>query len=98
MRATDLVDARMDERVLHQRMEWFFKKYAPADRRKAAEFHADLAMVVQAVHRDAGKEAHAMLCKLIEALPPPSFGRVTTTPPLDAPVTIIPTGPARQGP
>lgn len=62
-----------DERSLHQRMEWFFKKYAPADKREAAEFHADLAMVVQAVHRDTSRETHALLTKALAAMPPMVF-------------------------
>jgi hypothetical protein len=62
-------DADLDERALHQRMEWFFKKYAPADTREAAEFQADLMMVVQAVHRDASRETHALLAKALAAMP-----------------------------
>ena len=62
--------AEMDERALHQRVEWFFKKYAPADKREAAEFHADIMMVVQAVHRDASRETHALLEKALAAMPP----------------------------
>lgn len=61
----------LDERALHQRMEWFFKKHAPADKREAAEFHADLMMVVQAVHRDASRETHALLTKALMAMPNP---------------------------
>jgi len=60
----------MDERALHRRMEWFFKRYAPVDKREAAEFHADLVMVIQAVHRDASRETHALLTKALMAMPP----------------------------
>jgi hypothetical protein len=69
--ATTIRDQALDERALHQRMEWFFKKYAPADKREAAEFHADLAMVVQAVHRDASRETHALLTKALAVMPNP---------------------------
>jgi hypothetical protein len=67
--------AEMDERALHDRMEWFFKKYAPADKREAAEFHADLAMVVQAVHRDASRHTHNLLEKALSVMPAPVFSQ-----------------------
>ncbi len=61
----------VDERALHQHMEWIFKKYAPADKREAAEFHADLMMVVQAVHRDASRETHRLLMAAVAVMPNP---------------------------
>jgi hypothetical protein len=69
--AATMREASRDERALHDYMEWFFKKYAPADKREAAEFHADMAMVVQAVHRDAMRETHALLTKALMAMPNP---------------------------
>lgn len=66
-------EREMDERALHRRMQWFFEKYAPADKREAAEFQADLTMVVQAVHRDASRETHALLTKALSAMPPAQF-------------------------
>lgn len=63
-------DRDLDERSLHQRMEWFFKKHAPADKYEAAEFHADLVMVLQAVHRDASRETHALLTNALRVMPP----------------------------
>jgi hypothetical protein len=65
-------DRDMDERALHQRMEWFFKKHAPADRYEAAEFQADLLMVIQAVHRDASRHTHELLAKALSAMPMPA--------------------------
>jgi hypothetical protein len=72
MKATDLVDQGRDETILHQRMQWFFEKYAPADKRDAAEFQADLMMVVQAVHRDASRHTHDLLGKALSLMPWPS--------------------------
>jgi hypothetical protein len=69
--ATAIAAANVDQ-ALHQRMEWFFKKYAPVDKREAAEFHADLMMVVQAVHRDASRHTHDLLAKALSAMPMPA--------------------------
>lgn len=82
MKATDMAglqrDRDLEERSLHQRMEWFFKKYAPADKREAADFHADLIIVVQAVHRDASRETHALLTRALEAMPGMLFPKPPT--------------------
>jgi hypothetical protein len=64
-------DKARQERSLHDRMEWFFKKHAPADKREAAEFHADLVMVIQAVHQDASRETHRLLQAAIALMPSP---------------------------
>jgi hypothetical protein len=64
-------DKDRDERVLHQRMEWFSKKYTPMGKEAAAEFHADLLMLVQAVHRDASRHTHDLLVKALAAVPNP---------------------------
>jgi hypothetical protein len=66
----DAVDAHRDERILHSRMEWFTKKYQPADRREASEFQADLLMLVQAVHQDASRYTHKLLENALRAMPP----------------------------
>jgi hypothetical protein len=71
--ATSIRDRELDERALHQRMEWFFKKYAPADKYEAAEFHADLMMVVQAVHQDASRHTHDLLTKALAIIPYPTL-------------------------
>lgn len=71
--ATDIladVDAHRDERILHARMEWFTKKYQPADRREASEFQADLMMLVQAVHQDASRHTHKLLENALRVMPP----------------------------
>ncbi len=62
-------DSAREERILHQRMEWFSKKYAPADRYEAAEFQADLLMLIQAVHADASRETHALLTRALSVMP-----------------------------
>jgi hypothetical protein len=61
----------MTERALHHAMHWFCKKYTPADKLEAADFHADLTLVIQAVHRDASRETHALLTKALMAMPNP---------------------------
>lgn len=66
-------DKAREENALHQRMEWFFKKYAPTNKREAAEFHADLVMVLQAVHRDASREMHKLLTAALAVMPPGPF-------------------------
>lgn len=73
--ATEQMQAQRDrdvaERTLHDRMQWFFEKYVPADKREAAEFQADLTMVVQAIHRDASRETHELLMRAVAAMPNP---------------------------
>jgi hypothetical protein len=64
------VDTHRDERVLHARMEWFTNKYQPEDRRQASEFHADLLMLIQAVHQDASRHTHKLLENAFSAMPP----------------------------
>ncbi len=62
-------ESTREERILHQRVEWFSKKYAPADKYENAEWHADLLMLVQAVHSDASRETHALLTHALRAMP-----------------------------
>lgn len=57
------------EKILHNRMEWFTNKYQPEDRRQASEFHADLLMLIQAVHQDASRHTHKLLESSLNLLP-----------------------------
>ena len=69
-------EADRDERELSRRVQWFTEKWTVAmdlNKRDAAEFAADLVMVVQAVHRDASRTTHELLAKSMAAMPPPSF-------------------------
>ncbi len=70
------VQAGQDERTLHRKMQWFVEKWTVAmdlNKRDAAELAADLAIVIQAVHRDASRDTHALLTKSLAAMPPPVF-------------------------
>ena len=63
----------LDERALHKRVQWFVEKWTTAmdlNKRHAAELNADLVIVVQSVHRDASRETHALLTKVLMAMPP----------------------------
>lgn len=72
--ATEAIQARIgveqDERSVHSSMRRFVQRWAPDDRHDAAEFQADLALVLQAVHRDASRETHSLLTKALMAMPP----------------------------
>ena len=48
------------------------------NKRDSAEFMADLTLVMQAVHRDASRETHALLTKSLAAMPPPVFVQKST--------------------
>lgn len=66
----------IDERTLHARMKWFVEKWTTQmdlNKRDAAELNADLMMVMQAVHKDASRETHALLTKALAAMPPMSI-------------------------
>lgn len=66
----------LDERSLQARVRWFVEKWTVAldlKGRDSAELSADLVMVVQAVHRDASRETHALLLKAFSAMPPAQF-------------------------
>lgn len=68
--------AGRDERDVHSKLAWFVEKWANAmdlDRRAAAELSGDLAVVMQAVHRDASRDTHALLAKSLAAMPAPVF-------------------------
>lgn len=78
--ATELLQEQVgrdrDERSLHSRMLWFTEKWADEmnlSREQVATFSADLVMVVQAVHRDASRDTHALLTKALAAMPAPVF-------------------------
>lgn len=77
MTAGEAISARSqadgDERSLHRRVQWFVEKWTTAldlNKRDAGEFAADFTLVVQAVHRDASRETHALLAKSLAAMPP----------------------------
>jgi len=66
----------LDERSLHGRVQWFTEKWATQmdlNKRDAAELNADLILIVQAIHRDAGREYHALLKTAFAAMPPAVF-------------------------
>lgn len=63
-------DRSTDERQLHDAMQRFANRWAPADRREAADFHADLLMVMQALHRDTMRPVNALLRNSLSLMPP----------------------------
>lgn len=63
-------EREMDERTLHGRMKWFTEKWAMAQQEAQSEFQADLLLLIQAIHRDASRETHALLTKALMAMPP----------------------------
>jgi hypothetical protein len=61
---SSIMDDREDysnRSAVHDAMEHFTYHWAPAQPRKAAEFHADLLRLIQAVHRDSAKPMEAAL-------------------------------------
>lgn len=67
----DRIGREQDERSLHAYMRRFVERWtADMDKRDAAEFQADLTLVLQAVHRDANRETHALLRNALAAMPP----------------------------
>jgi hypothetical protein len=69
--AREEYDRARDERSLHTMMQRFTEKWTAELRSgDAGEFHADLLMLIQAVHRDASRETHALLTKALAAMPP----------------------------
>jgi hypothetical protein len=79
--ATDFVeqkrDSEMDAREVHLAMEHFSFHWAPSEPRKAAEFQADLLMLVQAVHRDSARPFADILAKAFSAMPSMIFHKST---------------------
>lgn len=68
--------SELDEQSLHRRVRWFVEKWTnhlDMNRHDTAELNADLVMVVQAVHRDASRETHALLTKALMAMPASSI-------------------------
>lgn len=66
-------EADIDEQSLNRKVQWFTEKWTVAmdlNKRDAAEFVADFVTVVQAVHRDANRETHALLVSALAAVPP----------------------------
>lgn len=67
----EIREREMDERSLHGRMKWFTAKWTDELRPdQGSEFYADLLMLVQAIHRDANRETHALLKNALAAMPP----------------------------
>lgn len=64
------IGVEQGERSVHAYMRRFVERWAPTDRRDAAEFQADLVLVLQSVHRDASRDTHALLRRALEAMPP----------------------------
>lgn len=64
------IGAEQDERAVHSSMRRFVQRWSPDDRHDAAEFQADLTLVLQAVHRDAGRETQALLMRALSVMPP----------------------------
>lgn len=65
-------EAARDERTLHRRVQSFTERWTVAldlNKRDAAEFAADFAIVVQAVHKDATRDISAILSKIMMAMP-----------------------------
>lgn len=54
--------------AVHDAMEHFTYHWAPSQPRKAAEFHADLLRLIQAVHRDSAKPMEIALKNAFGAL------------------------------
>ncbi len=70
----DRIGREQDERSVHAYMRRFVERWAESmDRRDAAEFQADLTLVLQAVHRDASRETNALLMRALAAMPNPTF-------------------------
>ena len=70
------MNADRDERDLNRRIKWFVDKWSErldAGREEAAELSADVVTLVQAVHRDASRETHALLASALSAMPRPAI-------------------------
>lgn len=67
---------------VHDAMEHFTYHWAPSQPRKAAEFHADLLRLIQAVHRDSAKPMEIAL-KNAFALFPATFFQTLVVPAKD---------------
>lgn len=68
--ARENMERERDERSLHAAAQRFLKKWNPDHKDDALEFQADLLLLVQAVHRDAMRETHALLKNALAAMPP----------------------------
>jgi hypothetical protein len=63
----------LEVRIFEQRMEQFWKNWAPADKYKAARFQAELHAMVREIYREAQEPAMKQLASIISALPMPSM-------------------------
>ena len=59
--------------AVHDAMEHFTYHWAPSQPRKAAEFHADLLRLIQAVHRDSAKPMEIALKNAFAVFPTTLF-------------------------
>lgn len=66
-------DRANDEYTLQRRMAWFSEKYDRGAPEHNAEFHADLLLLIQAIHRDAMRETHRLLVTALAAVPNPLY-------------------------
>lgn len=70
------VQANNDERDVHRKMQWFVEKWTTSmdlNKHNSAALCADIAIVIQAVHRDASRHTHELLAKSLAAMPPAVF-------------------------
>ena len=67
---SESMDRERDERSLHTAMRRFTKKWNPDHKDDAMDFQADLLLLVQAIHRDASRETHALLMNALAVMPP----------------------------
>lgn len=63
----EIDERRRDERSVHACMQRFIDRWAPFEK---GEFVADLTLVIQAVHRDASRETHALLMRALQTMQP----------------------------
>ena len=58
-------------RIFEQRLEQFFKDWAPEDRYEASQFHSQLHTLMRSTYHDAQEPVFKQLSALISALPNP---------------------------
>ena len=73
--ATESVAERRDreyyERSLHHGAERFVSRWTDGmGSEERSKFHVDLVLLIQAVHRDAMRETHALLKNALAVMPP----------------------------
>ena len=64
-------DREYDERSLHHCVERFVSRWTEGmGGVERSTFHGDLVLLIQAVHRDAMRETHALLKSALAVMPP----------------------------